>query len=76
MQQPSLPDCLRRALGEQTQRAFGERYGVSQQTVSRWVRGEAVPRLQLLRRIANDHRDLFPLFLLAILPKSGARERA
>lgn len=73
----SIPDLLDDALKDQglSQRAFARELGIRQQTVSKWVRGAAVPRVLMLRRIAEvlglDARELGTAIIGERTPPSG-----
>jgi transcriptional regulator with XRE-family HTH domain len=49
-----------------SQAAVAEQMGVTQQTVSKWASGEAIPRLPMLRRLIRLI-GIGPLEMLAVL---------
>jgi transcriptional regulator with XRE-family HTH domain len=76
----TFADLLTETLRDQglSQREFGRQLAVRQQTVSKWVRGSAVPRVLMLGRIAEvlglDARELGMAIIGAPAPL-GALDR-
>lgn len=49
--------ALAEALGDESQESFGARVGTTQQTVGRWLAGTAMPRPEMVVRVAQALND-------------------
>jgi transcriptional regulator with XRE-family HTH domain len=68
-----LADCRRR-LGNISQDAFGEKVGVDGMTVSRWERGESLPRRRFWPKIEELTGRPIAEIIAAARPASEAAE--